>query len=75
MTSSSGPSALRFGAGLLGHYSRAYPVSRVAELGALCERLGMRLESQKRGDFWSKGVWTDSLEYALLADEWHAGRG
>lgn len=39
---------------------------------ALCERLGMRLECRKRGDFWSKGVWTDSLEYALLADEWRA---
>ena len=37
---------------------------------ALCERLGMRRESHKRGDFWSKGVWTDSYEYALLAEEW-----
>ncbi|MCY7402142.1 MAG: GNAT family N-acetyltransferase [Nocardioides sp.] len=42
---------------------------------ALCERLGMRLESDKRGDFWSKGGWTDSYEYALLAEEWRAGRG
>lgn len=41
---------------------------------ALCERLGMRLESDKRGDFWSKGVWTDSFEYALLAEEWRAGQ-
>lgn len=41
---------------------------------ALCQRLGMRLESDKRGDFWSKGAWTDSLEYALLADEWRAQR-
>ena len=41
---------------------------------ALCRRLGMRLESHKRGDFWSKGVWTDSFEYALLADEWRAGQ-
>jgi RimJ/RimL family protein N-acetyltransferase len=37
---------------------------------ALCERLGMRRESHKRRDFWSKGAWTDSLEYALLAEEW-----
>ena len=37
---------------------------------ALCERLGMRRESHKRRDFWSKGEWTDSLEYAVLADEW-----
>ena len=41
---------------------------------ALCERLGMRLECRKRGDFWSKGVWTDSFEYALLAEEWRAAR-
>ncbi len=39
---------------------------------ALCERLGMRRESHKIGDFWSKGVWTDSYEYALLAEEWRA---
>ena len=37
---------------------------------ALCERLGMRRESHKRRDYWSKGEWTDSLEYAVLADEW-----
>jgi RimJ/RimL family protein N-acetyltransferase len=42
---------------------------------ALCERLGMRRESHKVGDFWSKGRWTDSLEYALLRDEWRARRG
>ncbi|MCW2737143.1 MAG: Protein N-acetyltransferase, RimJ/RimL family [Nocardioides sp.] len=39
---------------------------------ALCERLGMRRESHKVGDFWSKGTWTDSYEYALLAEEWRA---
>ena len=42
---------------------------------ALCERLGMRRECHKRGDFWSKGRWTDSYEYALLAEEWRAARG
>lgn len=41
---------------------------------ALCERLGMRRESHRIGDFWSKGRWTDSFEYALLADEWRAAR-
>jgi RimJ/RimL family protein N-acetyltransferase len=41
---------------------------------ALCERLGMRRESHRLRDFWSKGTWTDSLEYALLADEWRARR-
>ena len=39
---------------------------------ALCERLGMRREVDRRGDFWSKGVWTSSYEYALLAEEWRA---
>ena len=37
---------------------------------ALCERLGMRREAHKLRDFWSKGEWTDSYEYAVLADEW-----
>lgn len=37
---------------------------------ALCERLGMRREAHKRRDYWSKGEWTDSFEYAVLADEW-----
>lgn len=37
---------------------------------ALCERLGMRRETHRRGDFWSKGRWTDSYEYALLRHEW-----
>ena len=37
---------------------------------ALCERLGMRRESHKLRDFWSKGEWTDSCEYAVLAEEW-----
>ena len=41
---------------------------------ALCERLGMRRECHKIGDFWSKGIWTDSYEYALLAEEWRAAR-
>ncbi|HSF35905.1 MAG TPA: GNAT family N-acetyltransferase, partial [Nocardioides sp.] len=37
---------------------------------ALCERLGMRREVHRLGDFWSKGTWTDSYEYALLREEW-----
>jgi RimJ/RimL family protein N-acetyltransferase len=39
---------------------------------ALCERLGMRRETHRLGDFWSKGEWTDSYEYALLREEWRA---
>jgi RimJ/RimL family protein N-acetyltransferase len=42
---------------------------------ALCERLGMRREVHRVGDFWSKGRWTSSYEYALLRDEWRAARG
>jgi RimJ/RimL family protein N-acetyltransferase len=41
---------------------------------ALCERLGMRREVDKVADFWSKGQWTSSYEYALLRDEWAAER-
>ena len=40
---------------------------------AMAERLGMRRESHRIGDFWSKGRWTDSCEYAILVDEWRAG--
>lgn len=40
----------------------------------MCERLGMRLEAHRLADFWSKGEWTDTLQYALLASEWEAFR-
>ena len=36
---------------------------------ALCERLGMRREVDRVADFWSKGTWTSTYEYALLRDE------
>jgi RimJ/RimL family protein N-acetyltransferase len=36
----------------------------------MCERLGLRRESYRLADFWSKGEWTDTLEYAVLATEW-----
>jgi aminoglycoside 6'-N-acetyltransferase len=41
---------------------------------ALCRRLGMREEAYFVEDFWSKGEWTDTGIYALLAREW-ASRG
>ena len=44
--------------------------ARNARSAAVCERLGMRRESHKLRDFWSKGEWTDSFEYAVLAEEW-----
>ena len=42
---------------------------------ALCERLGMRRETHRLGDFWSKGTWTSSYEYGLLREEWRAAQG
>jgi len=36
----------------------------------LCERVGMRREAYLRQDYWSKGEWTDTLIYGLLAQEW-----
>ncbi|WP_082624027.1 GNAT family N-acetyltransferase [Nocardioides sp. Soil805] len=39
---------------------------------ALARRLGMRLELDSRADFWSKGEWTDSQRWAILAEEWAA---
>jgi len=39
---------------------------------AMAERLGMRRESHRLGDFWSKGRWTDSYDYAILRDDWQA---
>ncbi len=41
---------------------------------ALAERLGMRRETHRLADFWSKGRWTDSYEYAILRREWEASR-
>lgn len=40
----------------------------------MCERLGMRLEAHRLADFWSKGEWTDTQQYALLASEWDAAQ-
>lgn len=37
---------------------------------ALAERLGMRREAHRISDYWSKGEWTDSLQYGLTAEEW-----
>ncbi len=36
----------------------------------LCERLGMTREGHLRQDWWSKGEWTDTLVYGMLAEEW-----
>jgi RimJ/RimL family protein N-acetyltransferase len=49
--------------------------ARNVRSAALCERLGMRREVHRLGDFWSKGEWTSSYEYALLREEWRAAEG
>ncbi|WP_425307395.1 GNAT family protein [Ammonicoccus fulvus] len=35
----------------------------------VCEKLGMRREAYLRQNWWSKGEWTDTLIYGLLASE------
>lgn len=35
----------------------------------LCERVGMTREGHLRKDWWSKGEWTDTLVYGVLASE------
>lgn len=40
----------------------------------VCERLGMRREAMFVKASWFKGEWTDLAVYALLAEEWPAGR-
>jgi len=35
----------------------------------LAARVGMRQEAHFRRDFWSKGEWTDTLVFGLLASE------
>lgn len=41
---------------------------------ALCERLGMRCEAHFIQDYWSKGEWTDSLVYGMLAEEFYLNK-
>jgi RimJ/RimL family protein N-acetyltransferase len=40
----------------------------------ICERLGMRREALFSQGSWFKGQWTDLAVYAVLAQEWPAGR-
>ncbi|TDT64710.1 GNAT family N-acetyltransferase [Frigoribacterium sp. PhB116] len=43
--------------------------ARNAASERLAARVGMRQEAHHRQDFWSKGEWTDTLVFAVLADE------
>jgi ribosomal-protein-alanine N-acetyltransferase len=40
----------------------------------LMERLGMRREAHFRQSLWFKGRWADEFVYAVLREEWLAGR-
>jgi len=57
-----------------GHYRlhrvKAQLDARNVASSRLCERLGMTREAHLRQDWWSKGEWTDTLVYGLLAEEW-----
>lgn len=49
------------------HRVTAQMDARNAASARLCERLGMQREAHLRQDWWSKGVWTDTLIYGMLA--------
>ncbi|MBP2436630.1 GNAT family N-acetyltransferase [Microbacterium amylolyticum] len=55
----------RFGA----HRLVAQMDARNAASAALATRVGMVREGHHRQDWWSKGEWTDTLVYAMLADD------
>ena len=63
--------------GLIRAGIRAYGLHRIeAQLDArntasarVCEKLGMQREAWLRQNWWSKGEWTDTLIYGLLASE------
>jgi RimJ/RimL family protein N-acetyltransferase len=42
---------------------------------ALCDRLGMRLESRQVDKWRYKGQWATEVVYAILEDEWRARHG
>ena len=56
------------------HRVKAEMDARNASSARLCERLGMIREAHLRQDWWSKGEWTDTYVYAMLATEWRARR-
>jgi RimJ/RimL family protein N-acetyltransferase len=48
--------------------------TRNVRSSALWLRLGFREEAHRLQAAWSKGEWTDELEYGLLAEDWRADR-
>ncbi|MGH3446579.1 MAG: GNAT family N-acetyltransferase [Nocardioidaceae bacterium] len=61
-----------------GHYGmhrvKAQLDARNTPSARMCERLGMTKEAHLRQDWWSKGEWTDTAVYGLLAAELDGGR-
>lgn len=53
------------------HRVKAQMDARNTGSARLCERLGMTKEAHLRQDWWSKGEWTDTFVYAVLAAEWN----
>jgi RimJ/RimL family protein N-acetyltransferase len=54
------------------HRVMAQMDARNTSSARLCERLGMTKEAHLRQDWWSKGEWTDTYVYAMLAPEWES---
>lgn len=52
------------------HRVKAQMDARNTGSARLCERLGMTREAHLRQDWWTKGEWTDTYVYAMLAPEW-----
>lgn len=51
------------------HRVEAQLDARNAASARVCERIGMTREAHLRQNWWSKGEWTDTLIYGLLASE------
>lgn len=55
------------------HRVEAHLDARNAASARVCERVGMTREAHLRQNWWSKGEWTDTLIYGLLASELACG--
>ncbi len=58
--------------GLGAHRALARVDSRNGASGALCQRVGMRLEAHLIDNEWFKGAWSSEIDYAILDREWPA---
>lgn len=51
------------------HRIAAHMDGRNGPSARICERLGMQREAFLRQNLWSKGEWTDTIIYAVLASD------